>query len=102
MTQEKLNEIYQETTRCAQAVMMAFGIKGYPQTGSGCLEYLTANGFELHPIRFKWRNLRHFLEDVRTHLAVETNYLILTPGHAMALVDGFLVDTAKQGWNNRR
>ncbi len=98
MTQEKADKIISSSTRCTQATLRAFGIEGYPYYGSGCLEYLTSNGFTLTHMPGYIRQSMRLLEKLR----MDRNYLIHTKGHAMALINGILIDTAKRGFDGRR
>jgi hypothetical protein len=101
MTQELANSIIANSTRCTQATLQAFGIEGYPLLGSGCLEFMTRRGFKLERVMFpnsldvtmKWLNSVRFSKG---------SYLINTPRHAMALIDGILVDTENKGFDNRK
>lgn len=91
-----------EVQRCTEAVLMQFGIFGRrPRTGLGVLEALQnagwryrAVGTDLEPFR---GTIRRFCQ-----LHPTGTYYVATSGHAMALVDGVLVDTAERGPDGRR
>lgn len=92
MTKEIAREIVQSSERCTEATLRAFGIEGIvPTKGSGCVGVLIRRGFELRSIRIEG----YFrLSDLGKVLSDKRNYLIFTPGHAMAYVGGCLIDTA--------
>ncbi len=98
MTNELANNIISSSTRCTQATLRAFGIEGYPHYGSGCLEYLTQNGYKLQELQHhrgrKLRQASMFRKDL--------SFLISTKGHAMALINGILVDTERKGFDSRK
>jgi hypothetical protein len=99
MTQELANSIVSSSVRCTQATLRAFGIEGIPKLGSGCLEYLTRAGFKLQRISYSGMKLR----DISKCCGISThkNYLINTKGHAMALINGILIDTEGKGFDRR-
>lgn len=95
-------EIYKETTRCTQAVLLAFGIKGYPTTCSGMLSYFTGNGFQVRPV-IGLAGMK--LERIPWHpekISTERSYYINTSGHALGLIKGTLIDTELKGLDGRR
>ena len=97
MTPLEAAAIVSKATRCTEATLMAFGINGIvPQRGSGCLQHLRDHGFNLRFIPDMQNIPLHYLERNRSSL------LIFTHEHAMALVDGILIDTMKQGFDNRK
>ena len=106
MTQELANQIVNESFRCTQATLRAFGIIGIPRTGSGCLEYLKQAGFRCTEIkRLQGRSLKQFQRDKVSPnplFRLTGSYLINTPGHAIAVINGTLVDTERKGWDSRK
>ena len=89
MTPEKAKRITQTSTRCTQAVLRAFDIEGYPYYGTGVLEYLKAGGLDVRCIDsdvpfVKWMKEKH-----------EGSYVLFTKGHALAVVNGVVIDTAR-------
>jgi hypothetical protein len=101
VTAELARQIEQTSSRCTEATLRAFGIEdAIPQQGSGCLEHLKQAGFQLKPVMFvpsTMKKLKYFI----TYQIKSDNYLILTKGHAMAFVDGHLIDTELKGFDNR-
>lgn len=94
-------EIYKETTRCTQAVLLAFGIKGYPTTCSGMLSYFTGNGFKVQKVEGLTGTK---LERIPWHpekVSMEKSYYINTSGHAIGLINGVLIDTELKGLDGR-
>lgn len=90
MTKEQALKITNTSTRCTQATLRAFGIEGYPYYGSGCLEYLTKNGYKITPVP----GLQGKTMEKLRNECPSGYYLILTKGHAMALCNEILIDTA--------
>ena len=100
MTSELAKSIVDSSVRCTQATLRAFGIEdAIPKTGSGCLEYLTSRGFTCKRITFVEGITLKGLKTI--HGLKEGMYLINTHGHAIALIDGILVDTENKGFDNR-
>lgn len=97
MTTLEAAAIVSKATRCTEATLMAFGINGIvPQRGSGCLEYLRSHGYKY--VKMNAPDVKYL-----KHSAYQRgSYLIFTHEHAMALVDGILIDTMKQGFDNRK
>lgn len=83
--------IVSESERCTEATLKAFGIEGIvPKTNSGVLRVLIENGFSVEQLQYSPPpRLRWVLEQLKSG-----NYYIQSPGHAMALINGKLVDTA--------
>lgn len=99
LTEELAKEIIQKSVRCTQATLRAFGIEGIPKTGSGCLEYLTNAGYKCT----SEPHLRAMMMASWSRTADRSkDYLITTYGHAMAFVDGQLVDTEHKGFDKKR
>lgn len=99
MTHTQANLIVQKSSRCTQATLAAFGLDAYPLKGSGCLSYLTENGFN---VKLVWE-LKISLKDWYVkYMDMSKNYLIFTNQHAMACIGGVLVDTMNEGFNVRR
>lgn len=100
MTQELAKEILSSSVRCTQATLRAFGIEGkIPKTGSGYLEYLVLNGFKC--TRILLPNLRMRDIPVTNGIRMHRDYLINTHNHAMALINGILIDTEYKGFDKR-
>jgi hypothetical protein len=95
LTQTEADAIVQKACRCTEATLLAFGVVGTPKTGSGCLGFLTNAGFKLERVpEPNWvLHLKKFQQGA---------YLVLTPGHAMALIGGILVDTERKGFDRRK
>ena len=89
MTPEQAQEIVRTSTRCTQAVLRAFNIEGYPYTGSGCLEYLTKNGYSIMPV-IGIKTIKECINKFPSGVSL----IILTKGHVIAIINGILVDTA--------
>jgi hypothetical protein len=90
-----IDEIVEKSNRCTQATLMTFGINGCPYHRSGVLEYLKVYGFTTVE-RKEFRGKK--LIDLKY---LKGNFTVHTKNHAMALVNGYLVDTQKQGFDNR-
>lgn len=93
-------------TRCTEATLNAFGIWGeVPHTGLGVLETLCKNGYgyagEEDGRLTKFGRVSH--GTVRAFMKAHPtgDYYISTEGHAMALRDGLLTDTAERGIDGR-
>ncbi len=99
MTPELAENIISSSTRCTQATLRAFGIEGYPFHRSGCLEYYTKNGFKITEIK-ELQNIS--LKIFERHYERQYNFSIHTKGHAMALINGILVDTERKGFDSRK
>lgn len=85
--------------RCTRAVLEAFGVDGVtPRNGLQVLDALADAGYNVS-LTQDWNGapLREF---VRAH--PRGFYYLVTRGHALALVDGTLVDTQKKGPDGRR
>lgn len=95
LTKDDVTQIIRTSSRCTQATLRAFGIEGYPHYGPGCLNYLTRAGFRLENVKeARGKSLANFNFDWGK------KYLIFTKGHAMAHINGFLVDTSHGGHYN--
>ena len=92
------------STRCTQTVLMQFGIfDRVPENGWGVLQALLDNGwtYDVHyPLGIYTDNLGTVSRFVREHPT--GRWYIVTKGHAMAVIDGVLVDSAAEGPNRRR
>lgn len=97
MTQSDAATIVSEARRCTEATLKAFGITAIPQTGSGCLSYLTAAGYTLTEIQ----NVTGVRLD-RFRFDPTKKYLVNTRQHAMAVINGLLVDTMRKSFDSRR
>lgn len=99
MTKELALEITNNASRCTEATLRAFGIDAIPKTGSGILEQLKENGYKCSLIGYysALKGIRKAIPDFKSF-----SYLIYTKGHAMAVIEGHLIDTERKGWNNRR
>lgn len=113
MTLSQANLIVQSSARCTEATLKAFGVEGIPTQGSGCLEFLTNAGFILTRVQVNGVKLFNTEHSLCTMSKLNNifkgsliwkgyNYIVLTPGHAMAIVDGILIDTEHKGWDGRR
>ena len=102
MTNELAKSIVDSSVRCTQATLRAFGIEdAIPKTGSGCLEYLTSRGFTcLRMPAYEGITLKR-LQQFPFKPNPNGQYLINTKGHAIALIDGILIDTENKGFDNR-
>jgi hypothetical protein len=92
----------QEARRCTETVLMQFGIFGRrPHTGIGVLGALMENGWTYRPVEVdgaEYRGtVRRFCREHPTG-----RYYVATSGHAMAVIDGVLVDSAERGPDGRR
>lgn len=90
-----------ETRRCTEAVLVQFGIFGRaPRTGAGVLDALVAAGFTFRLAErsepSEHRTVRGFCE---AH--PRGRFYLATDNHALALVDGLLVDAAGLGPDER-
>lgn len=97
MTQLDVATIVSEARRCTEATLKAFGVNGIPQAGSGCLSYLTAAGYTVTEIA----NVTGVRLD-RFRFDPTKKYLINTRQHAMAVINGLLVDTERKSFDSRR
>lgn len=96
LTKDDVETIVSNSSRCTQATLLAFGIKGYPFYGPGCLNYLRKDGYETKEDQDqKGRALSECI------FQGGVNYIIFTKGHVMAYVDGLLVDTMKKNLDGR-
>ena len=106
MTQPEIDKVLGKSTRCTQATLLAFGIEGYPLTGSGVLSYLCSNGYTLiHFPMFEGITLRRAKETIdfwHNSIPDDSSYLIQTRRHTIAIINGLLVDTMRQGFNGRK
>jgi hypothetical protein len=93
MTIEEAKHITKTSERCTEATLRAFGIEGVvPAKCSGILAKCIENGYEFKELQHlgdKGKALHHALK----YLYRDEKYLILTPGHAMAYINGILIDT---------
>jgi len=94
LTPEDVANIKRRTVRCTQATMLAFGLKEYPETVSGCLDYLKENGFVMRSNKV-WDTMKGYAN-------AKYDYILFTRAHAMALRNGLLVDTAGGSFDRRR
>lgn len=108
MTKELALEITNNASRCTEATLRAFGIDAIPKFGSGVLGQLKENGFKCTPIKQPKYDLKRFKNWMDRYPSpgskeyYNDNYLIYTKGHAMAVIEGHLIDTERKGWNSRR
>lgn len=106
MTKELANEIVSNSSRCTEAALRAFGIDAIPKTGSGVLEQLRENGFKVWPqsqcLNETMKQLKAYIDLVDCGRIAKSSWLIYTKGHAMAVIEGHLIDTAGGRWNNRK
>lgn len=77
--------------RCTEATLTALGIEGKaPVHGTGVLSELTRAGMKWTPvIDSAGMSVKKFMEENPTG-----RFYLSTAGHAMALIDGALTDTA--------
>jgi GNAT superfamily N-acetyltransferase len=92
-----------DSTRCTQTVLMQFGIfDRAPRDGLGMLETLMKHGWTyaaVDDLGSPFRGtVKQFYEDPRFQVG---SYYIVTSGHAMAMVDGLLVDSEGRGPDGR-
>ena len=100
ITPAEVFSIVARSRRCTEATLLAFGIQAIPQFGSGCLEYLRANGRTLTQLNLpRDCTIKQFYYKVANP---NKNYLIFTAGHAMALRGRHLIDTANLGIDKRK
>lgn len=99
LTPEQAESIVNQSSRCTQATLRAFGIEGYPHYGTGTLQFLAGAGFiEVRISLPTTITMKHFH---KYYMNSSKNYLINTKGHAMACIGGVLVDTERKGWDRR-
>lgn len=97
MTQASAQQIVSTARRCTEATLAAFGVKGIPLNGSGCLQHLTQAGFTLTEVQgVTGVRLDRFRFDPTK------KYFVKTREHAMAVIDGVLVDTERRSFDSRR
>ena len=97
MTHELANHIESSSSRCTEATLKAFGINGcIPKFASGCLQWLTLSKYKIIKLEYTPKTLKDFKYDLTK------SYFINTRGHAMALIQGILIDTEKKGFDNRK
>lgn len=102
MTTAQAQTIVSSSSRCTQAAVRALGVKCdfIPHFGSGTLQVLINAGKVClsvhhasgHTLAYCKKNL----------IADNSNYLVFTKSHAMAVVKGVLVDTMRESFNSRR
>jgi hypothetical protein len=96
--------------RCTTAALKALGINEghangkYARTGADVLERIIRSGYTPRPVvssvvtRFE-RKIIRLSDFVEQH--PKGSYYISTHGHAMALIDGRLIDTTERGADGR-
>jgi hypothetical protein len=95
MTLAEAELIVSTSVRCTQAALRGIaGISAVPLTGSGCLTYLTSAGYKV-------KSLPADIPLARFKYSKDKTYLLATKGHAMALVDGILIDTMRKTLDKR-
>lgn len=85
--------------RCTQATLEALGVYGRcPQYGTGVLEALIGAGLRtrIHDVPQGGLGLRTVIQ-ARPH----GRWYLCSQGHAMALVDGVLIDTSERRVSDR-
>lgn len=83
--------------RCTEAVLRAFGIYGVrPESLIDLLRHLNTSGRKVEQINAQGYSLWSFRATHPTG-----NYVIITSGHAIALIDGRLTDTASKSGGTR-
>lgn len=90
------------STRCTQTVLMQFGIfDRVPRDGAGLLQALMENGWTYQAY---WPRDEAYTDTVAKFVREHQtgSYYIVTRGHAMAVINGVLVDSAGEGPNRRR
>ena len=100
LTQEKADEIIKISSRCTQASLLAFGIDGWPQKTSGCLEFFSRHGYTLARLESSNRGMKKLQSML--FFKPESDYFIITQGHAMSIRNGILVDTDTGKFDNRK
>jgi hypothetical protein len=92
-------DVLVESMRCTQATLEALGVKGVcPRTGTGVIGALTDAGIKWKPIVLdRYPTVQKFVKD-----NPKGSFYLSTRGHAMALVDGELIDTELKGPNKRK
>lgn len=93
-----------EADRCTEAVLMQFGIFGRrPRNGLGVLEALMDNGWTYRAIEVDGAPFRGTVRSFYENPRFKTGrYYLASSGHAMAMIDGTLVDTEGKGPDGRR
>lgn len=102
MTKELARDIVNNVSRCTEATLRGFGIDAKSMTGSGTLEYLTANGFILEPLTIMHGRTMRRMQQWKDQNDPNGSFHIKTKNHAMAIVDGFLIDTERKGYDGRK
>ncbi len=84
--------------RCTETVLLQFGITGQrPEGVIGMLDALIAAGFRVRSASTGSQTVAEFCAD-----RPSGRFYFGTDGHALALIDGLLVDSAGQGPDSRR
>lgn len=90
-----------DSPRCTQATLEALGIYGEcPTTGGGVLEAIQRAGFTYDDPGGDWSTGRISIAQAIERFP-KGRYYLSGKGHAMALVDGVLVDTAGEGYRRK-
>ena len=100
ITQDQARAIERRARRCTSAVLLALGVSDQgpsPRDGIAVVERLTNAGLRVRVADHDGMTLARFVRENPTGA-----FFVATSGHAMALVDGVLVDTALEGPNRRR
>lgn len=101
LTQQEANAIVSSARRCTEATLRAFGVitEHLAYFGSGTLQYLQEAGFKLTEIP----DMRGIRLDKFKDRYMEPNksYHIKTKGHAIAIINGIMVDTEFKGFDKR-
>lgn len=102
MTKELARDIVNNASRCTEATLRGFGIDEIPHFGSGCLEYLKHHDYNLELITFLSGKTMRRVQQWKEQNDPTGSFFIQTKGHAMAIVDGFLIDTERKGYDGRK
>jgi mRNA-degrading endonuclease RelE of RelBE toxin-antitoxin system len=91
-----------ESDRCTQSVLMQFGIFGEcPKTGLGLLEVLMKHGWTYRAVEVDGQPFRGTVKQFYDRFK-EGKFYIASSGHAMAMIDGLLIDSEERGPDGRR
>lgn len=91
-----------ESDRCTETVLMQFGVFGKrPQTGLGVLEALMNNGWTYRHVEVDGEPFRGTVKQFYDRFK-EGKFYIASQGHAMAMIDGLLVDAEGRGPDGRK
>jgi GNAT superfamily N-acetyltransferase len=91
----------EDSDRCTETVLNQFGIFGRaPRDGLGVLDALMANGWTYRYVEHNGEPFRGTVREFYDTYKVGQFY-IASRGHAMAMIDGLLVDSAGRGPDGR-